>query len=217
VQPHAARAAGGLVQPLGRQVLLVLGVAGLVQHGHEGLGEVGFVVAGGDAHVARHPAAERVVADVQPPAVEVEPDPLHDRQPQPALPLDRERPLRDDHPFAPLALDRRLHRVRKERAQVGEQQIDAGAARARLEAVQERVVAAQPQPAGQRIGHLALAGHHLAQQRQQGGPVVLRAQRAPGLLAARVGARRGLDQVGGQAGLAHPAPLHLAQVRRLPG
>jgi hypothetical protein len=72
VQAHAARAAHRLVQPLGGQVLLVLGVAGLVQHAHERLGEVGLVVAGGDAHVARDAAAEGVVAGVQAAVVEVE-------------------------------------------------------------------------------------------------------------------------------------------------
>ena len=60
-----------------RQALLVFGVPGLVEHAHQGLGEVVLVVAGRDADVLRHAAAKGVVTDVEPAVREIEADRFH--------------------------------------------------------------------------------------------------------------------------------------------
>ena len=94
--------------------------------------------------------------------------------------------------------------------------IDLRRARPGLEAVQQGIVGRKTQPVGQRRRHLALAGDHLRQQRHHARPVVRRSQGPPGLLAAGLGQRAGLDQRRGQGGLAHVGPLHLAHVGRFP-
>jgi hypothetical protein len=188
VQGHAARAAHGLVQPLAGEVLLVLGVPGLVQDAHQRLGEVVLVVAGGDADVAGDAAAEGVVADIETAVIEVEADPLHQLDPQPALALDGEGSLGHQHRGARLRVHDLLDESRQEAPEPVEERGDGRRAPARLEAVDQSVVEAEAELAGQGGGHLALARHHLFQQRREGGPVALRAQGAPGLLAARLGA-----------------------------
>ena len=49
----------GLVDPRARQILLVAGVAGFVDHAEQSAEQVVFVVAGGDAHILGCAAAER--------------------------------------------------------------------------------------------------------------------------------------------------------------
>ena len=61
-----------LAEPVARQVLLVAGVAGLVDRAHQALHEVVFAVARGQAHVLGHAAAERMRALVEPAGLEVE-------------------------------------------------------------------------------------------------------------------------------------------------
>ena len=72
VQHHAARIADRLAAPVARQAGLVERVAGLVQHAHQGAGEVGLVVARGDAHVVGGAAGEGMRRDVEPAVMEVE-------------------------------------------------------------------------------------------------------------------------------------------------
>ena len=93
MQRHAARAADRLVPPLRGQPGRVLGVAGLVQDGVEPGQEVRFVVAGGDADVARRAAGEGMVADIEPAAVEIEAERRHEPAAERLLPAGRERSL----------------------------------------------------------------------------------------------------------------------------
>ena len=87
---HAGRLADRLARIGGRQAALVQRVAGLVHHGEHGLGEVGLVVAGGDPHVGRRAAGERMRRAVQPGVGEVEPEPLGQAPAQRLLRRDRE-------------------------------------------------------------------------------------------------------------------------------
>ena len=132
---HAAGLAERPVRPLLRQVLLVKRMAGLVQDAHQRRQEVGRPVAGGDAHVGRHAAAERVVRDRQAAVGEVEADGRHHREPELALPVDRvgarerlQRALGE-----PLFLhgERLGHEILEEALQLGEHRRDVGGAVAR--------------------------------------------------------------------------------------
>lgn len=82
----------GLVDPRARQILLVAGVAGFVDHAEQSAEQVVFVVAGGDAHILGYAAAERVGADVEAPAVEVKAKDTHRLQAQLPLFSNGERP-----------------------------------------------------------------------------------------------------------------------------
>ena len=70
---HARRLADRLAGMGGRQPALVQRVPGLVQHAEQAAGEIRLVVAGGDPHVGRRAAAERVRRAVQPGVAVVEP------------------------------------------------------------------------------------------------------------------------------------------------
>src|SRR3546814_5457524 len=78
VHRHAARLADRLQAPFLRQAALVHGMAGLVQHAHDGRHEVVLVVARGDAHVIGHAAAEGVQRDVEAAMTEIEADGGHE-------------------------------------------------------------------------------------------------------------------------------------------
>jgi len=86
---HAARLAQRPVRPCLRQVLFVERMAGLVQHAHQRRQEIGRLVAGGDAHVARHAAAEGMMRHRQRAMGEVEADRRHHGKPEFALLVDR--------------------------------------------------------------------------------------------------------------------------------
>ncbi len=83
-----------LSEPVARQVLLIAGVSGFMDHPKQGAEQLVFVVTGGNAHVFRHAATERVSADVQTTGVKVKPEGLHRLQSQLALNCRREWPLR---------------------------------------------------------------------------------------------------------------------------
>ncbi len=103
---------------------------GFVAGRHERLDEARLQVTGGDAGVVRHPAAERVVADVEPAPLEVEAEQAHDLDRQLTLLLHRERPLEGRH--LALAIQGRLQRPGKKRFQILEDRLDVGHAQLRL-------------------------------------------------------------------------------------
>ena len=90
---HAARLADRLGEPVMRAALFIDGVAAFMQHAHQRAGEIGFVVAGGDADILGGAAAERMGADIEPAARGVEADGLHQPLAQGALRVVRERPV----------------------------------------------------------------------------------------------------------------------------
>jgi hypothetical protein len=92
VDRRAEAIAHRLPPPVRRQTLLVECVPGLMEHRHEGLQEIVFAVAGSDAGVVGNAAAERVMAHVQAPALEVEAEHAHHFFAKNALAFARERP-----------------------------------------------------------------------------------------------------------------------------
>ncbi|MNN74562.1 hypothetical protein D3C81_1907720 [compost metagenome] len=88
-----ARQSDGLAEPVARQILLIARMAGFVHHAKQGAQQLVFIVTGGDAHVFRHAAAERMGADVETPGVKIEAQHFHRFQPQLTLNGGRERAL----------------------------------------------------------------------------------------------------------------------------
>jgi hypothetical protein len=160
VQGHAARLPHRLAAPVLGTALLVEGMPGLVQDAHEGADEIALVVAGGDPHVARGSAAERVQAHVEAPAAEVEARRPHQGLADAALDLGRERAVERPHRRQTLLMvPRRLDHLGQARAQVREDRVDPGLAQAGIVAVEEGVV-------GRKSQRLPLGGADLPLQRE---------------------------------------------------
>ena len=223
VDAHGAGARDGLAQQLARQVLLVAGVAGLMDDAHQRRQEVVFAVARGHAYVFRHAAAERVGALVQPAGAEVEAHQRHRVQAQRLLRRSREGADRLDDRLGGLPRQHVADQPRQPLAQRREGALHLGRAHARLVLVQQRVVLGEPRVLRQQLRLLARDGQHLAQVGREAGPVVGRALRAPGVFAAVVGQALGLHQrlrqrVGGAPGAADLAQVGaLRVVQRLGG
>ena len=217
VQAHAAGLADGLVAPCGRAALLVERMAGLVQHAHQRPPEIGLVVTGGDPYVVRGAAAERVQADIEAPAAEVEPERLHQRQPDPLLRVHRERTVqRQRRGLARLPLPGRRHQPGQPGAQLGEERVDGRAAHAGIVLVEQRVVSSEPERRPLDRPDLALEPQHLGQVRQQQAEIRLRAGFAPDHLGLRGRARTRLDEVARHRSRVGVDAAHLGEVFRLP-
>jgi len=189
-----------------------------VQHAHEGDGEVVLVVAGGDAHVVGHAAAEGMQRGVEAPVLEVEADGRHQLAGQRLLLGDGERPLEQQRGrLARLAVQHVRQETRQEGRQVREDRIDARRPAAGLVFVQEGVVERAAQALGLGGGGLAGQVQHLLQGRQDGGEVGRRPRLAPGHLAALAGLGERLHEVAFQRRGVQPAPAHLSEVRLGPG
>jgi hypothetical protein len=218
VHRHAARLADRLQAPVARQAALVHRVAGLVQHAHEGDGEVVLVIAGGDAHVVGHATAEGVQGYVEAAVLEVEADGGHEAAGQSLLPFARERPFQgQDRRQRALARQHGIQEAGQEIGEVREDGVDARRGAARLVLVEQRVVERAAEAV--RLGGGGLAGEiqHLGQGRLHGGEIGRRPRLAPDHLAALAGLGERLHQVALQRGGMQPAPLHLLQVRPGPG
>ncbi len=93
---HAQRIADRLAAPGFRQAAFIKRMAGFMQHPHQTGGEIGLVIARGDADIVRRAAAKRVQADVEPPVVEIKTQRLHELDAQGLLGLLRERAFGGD-------------------------------------------------------------------------------------------------------------------------
>ena len=76
--------------PLPRQAALIERMAGLVDHPHDGGGEIILGIAGGDAHIVGHAAAEGMQAGVEAAMLELETHGAHNPLAEIALLLHRE-------------------------------------------------------------------------------------------------------------------------------
>jgi hypothetical protein len=203
-----------LAERLARQVLLVTRVPGFMNGAEQPLKQVVLAVAGRQAHVLRHAAAERMRALVQPAGREIEAERLHRGATEGALRGDGERPGRlDRRRLCRLLRDDAAHRVRQPLLQGVEQRVDPRARHAGLVLVDERVVGRDALVLGQPLRRLANQCQERLEVGGEAGPVVGRALRAPGVLAAHRGERAPLDERLGQGIGAAPLPAHLAQVR----
>lgn len=120
VNAHGARLGHRLTQQLARQALLVTGVTGFVDYAHQAGDELLLVVAGGDAHVGRHPAAERVAAHIEPAVGKIEAEQPHHLLAERLLGGDGEGALRDLHRLALLLLAHGLDQVWQPAGQIAE-------------------------------------------------------------------------------------------------
>ena len=136
-----ARLAHRLAEPAARQAGLVERVAGLVQHAHQGRGDLVLAVARGEADVGRRAAAERVRALVEPAGVEVEAEAGHQLAGERFLALGRERAGRaDGRRRLPLAGQDGVDDGRQLGREALEERDDGGVAQVGLVGVEERVV-----------------------------------------------------------------------------
>jgi hypothetical protein len=96
VDCRGARQRDGLTRPGTRQVLLIAGMTGFVNHAKQRAQQFVFVIARGDTHIFWHAAAERVRANVQTTGVKIEAEHFHGFQTQLPLIGGREGALRRD-------------------------------------------------------------------------------------------------------------------------
>ena len=158
-----------------------------------------------------------MLRDVEPAVREVEADQADQFLAQRALLGDRKRPVEDERRrLALLVLHDAAQQVGQEAAQLGEQQVDALGATARLELVEQCVVERRAERGGLGFADLAHHGQHLGERGQQRLEVLVLAGLAPGHLAGRGGVRARLDEGGGQCAFMHPGAAHLAQVGGAP-
>ena len=94
MQGHAAALAHGLAAPLLWQAVFIEGVAGFVDHCHQALHEIGFIVTGGDSHITVRATTEGVVGDVEAAPIEGKAEHCHEFVPELLLSFYRERTLR---------------------------------------------------------------------------------------------------------------------------
>ena len=94
MQGHAAALAHGLAAPLLWQAVFIEGVAGFVDHRHQALHEIGFIVTGGDSHITVRATAEGMVGDVEAAPIKGKAEHGHEFVPELLLPFYRERTLR---------------------------------------------------------------------------------------------------------------------------
>ncbi|CCK02555.1 hypothetical protein BN129_1110 [Cronobacter sakazakii 701] len=208
-----ARQRHRLARPFARQVLLITGMAGFVDHAKQRAEEFIFVIAGGDAHIFRHAAAERVRADIQPAAVEIKAEKAHRLKAQLALLRHRERPLRRNQRGALLFLHRAGEEIRQPAAQIAKQRIETRAGHVRLENIEQGVIARTAFGFGANSGLFTAQLHHLFEIFREAVPVVGRTLAAPGVFAAAARERFRLDQRFRQQRRLLVVALHFAQVR----
>jgi hypothetical protein len=215
VQRGRARVGHRLAEQFARQVLLVAAVPGLVHRAHQRAEELVVAEARGHAHVLRHAATERVGADVEPTALEVESEHAHHLATQLALCLHRERPDRLDHRLARLHLLHLANQPRQPLPHFSEDAVDGGAGGARLVHVHQRVVGAQAGEVGEQPRFFAADGEHLAEVLDEARPVVGGPLLSPGVLATRLGHRAAPHQGLGHGIRAAPVAPDLSQVGAL--
>ena len=196
VHRHAAGLAHRLSAPRLRQALLIERVAGLVEHGEHGLQEVRLVVSGGDAGVVRLAAAERMVADAEQPAIEVEADLGHQRFSERLLAFDAEC-VRDRQRLV-LPTEGAVDEPRQHVVQLREQGIDLGLRQAGLVAVEQGIVGIAAQCVAEGLGLLPRQREHGFERTDHGCPIVRRTRWTPSLLAGGRGCGQRDDEITGQ-------------------
>ena len=216
VHCHAAGATDRLEPPFDRETPLIKGMAGLVQHTHQGPRKIVFVVARRDPHIIGSTAAKWMGADVQPAVREVEADTFHQPHGEAALRCGREGARGGCRGQSHLAAQGGLDQIRQEIRDFIEQAIDLGDRSAWLVLVEQSLVRAGSEPLGFEGGDLAFDMEDSLQPRKHGGEVVLQTASAPDGFAFRAGARLGLDKRARHRCGVQPASAHLAQIGPLP-
>ena len=192
-------------------------MSGLVQCAHQRLGEIGLVVSGGEPHIIRDAAAERVAAFIEPAMREVEADALHQREGGATLQGDRERSGRHEWDRARrLTGQRRIEQPGEEPGDLVEQPVDQRRRAAGLVLIEQCLVRGGAERLRLGGGHLARQVEHAFQARQGQREIVGRTGRAPHRLGLRFGARQCLDEIARHRGGMAPTAAHLAQVGLLP-
>ena len=217
MQHHAPRVAHRLAPPVARQARLVEPVPGLVQNAHQRTGEIGLVVARGDAHVVGGAAGEGMGRDVEPSVMKIEAEAARHLLAQPALRIDGERAVEgDDRGKLLLALEHAAEQIGQKGPEFGENDIDARRTAARFEFVEQGVIERCAECCGLGLADAAHDRQHFSECRQQRLEIGVRPGRPPGMLAGIAGARTGLDEIARQGAFMHPAAPHLVQVGGLP-
>ena len=209
--------ATGWPSQFARQVLLVAAVAGLVHRAHQAAEEVVLAKARGQAHVLGHAAAERVRAHVEPAGLEVEAEQARSRARTGAA----ARPPGTARPAGSRA-SRRLalaHLADQPRQPVRARRRRRGRPW-RWSCPARSGPSARRSATGRCCSDSSAASsramrQHLAEVAEEALPVVGRALRAPGMLAARAGQLAALHQRLGQRIGALPVAPDLAQVGAL--
>ncbi len=216
LQRHAAIAPHRLVRPLARNPQVVQRMTGLVHRGQQPGEDVARIQARGDADVARHAFGERMLALVEPPAVEGKPHRLHDFRDEALLLARREAAGHRQQLVLVLLLDDFADQRRQAPRERAEDRVDVGREHARAEFVHERVVRRQVQGLSQQRRLVAHESQHLFEMRRKYPEVVLLPRFDPAHLGDRGDARQARDERRGRGDGVIALPAHGAQVGHLP-
>ncbi len=216
LERHAAVAADRLVAPGLGQPEVVEGLAGLVQHAHQAREGLLRHEARGHPHVAAHALGERVVALVEPSAVEGEAEGAHHLDGERALLGGADLARDGQRRTAGLQLDDVADQGRQPRRERTEQPVDLGSEKAGTEAVDQRVVGLEAERLRQHLGLVARQCHDLLEVRHEQRKVGLLLGLEPADLGDRGGAGEARDQRDRRGDGAVALAAHLAQVGELP-
>ncbi len=211
---HARRLPNRLVEEILRQVLLIERVPAFMQHAEQGAGEIGLVVTGGDPHVIRRAAAERMKRGIEAGAAKIEPDPdgrlaAERFLGRPRIGAGRKRW------WGGAGLDRG-ERPGQEAAIGGKEGFEIGLHETGLEAVHQRVVRRETECCGERCGAFTHQAEERGERGGDEGEVALAPRHPPAFLAGRSLARLGLDQIARHRPGAAQAVVHQREIGLLP-
>ena len=218
VDAHGDGLADRLVAPGRRQAALIHGVPGLMEDGHQALGEILFVIARGDAHIIGGSAGEGMAAFIESAMVEIEADGGHHSFAEGALGVEGEGAFEDKRRrLGRLALDDAGQEIGQEPGQAIKQPVDFGGAAMGLEAVEQGVIGIASKGLRLGPGGLAHQGEDLSHERCEAGEVVRRARLAPAHFRGRDRFGQGFDEPCIERVGVNPAPPHLGEIGALPG